>query len=85
MAPDLLDQAVDRAGVVVRLLGLLAFGFGVFSAAWPGRSMALYQRIMAWCNWDVRPIAERREILTTRVLGAVTAACGLAALALAPR
>ena len=52
-------------------LGISLLLFGLFSAACPGRSIALYQALMAWFNWRVSPIDERRELATTRVLGAL--------------
>ena len=49
--------------------------FGAWSAASPGRSMALYQAIMRAFNWRVEPIDRRRELLTTRWLGLVMVSC----------
>ena len=37
-----------RVGVALVASGTLAFG--AWSAAWPARSIRLYQRIMAWCH-----------------------------------
>ncbi len=69
-----------RIGVALVAAGTLAFG--AWSAAWPARSIRLYQRIMAWCNWRVHPIDERRELTTTRALGLLITVCSLAALRL---
>ena len=55
----------------LRVLASATLGFGVFSALDPRRSIALYQWIMARCNWRVSPIDESRELRTTRALGAL--------------
>ena len=65
-----------------KALGLVAIGFGVFSALAPQRSIALYQWIMARFNWRVAPIDERREIRTTRILGVLLVMLGGVILAL---
>jgi len=54
-------------GMTLGEVGILLFG--LFSAVWPRRSIALYQWIMERFNWRVSPIDERREVRTTRVLG----------------
>jgi len=54
--------------------------FGVFSAVWPRRSIALYQWIMERFNWRVSPIDEFREVRTTRVLGILLVLLSLVAL-----
>ncbi len=59
-------------------LGISFLLFGFFSAACPGRSIALYQALMARCNWRVSPIDERRELATTRVLGVLLVVLSLA-------
>ncbi|MBI4342654.1 MAG: hypothetical protein HY599_04750 [Candidatus Omnitrophica bacterium] len=46
-----------------------AMVLGSLSAAAPARSIALYQRIMTWCNWRVEPIDPAHELRTTRLLG----------------
>ena len=51
--------------------------FGAWSAASPGRSIALYQAIMRAFNWRVEPIDRPREIATTRWLGVALACCSL--------
>ena len=58
--------------IVVSLKGIAAVTllFGVWSAAKPGESIALYQAIMRLFNWRVEPIDRPRELLTTRWLGA---------------
>ena len=43
--------------------------FGIFTALWPRRSIALYEWLMAQINWQVSPIDEPREVRTTRILG----------------
>lgn len=55
-------------------LGVAVLIFGVFSAAAPARSIALYAWIMARCNWRVSPIDAPRELRTTRWLGILLAA-----------
>ncbi len=66
---DTLETLANIGWGFLPLLALGVFGFGVFSAAMPERSIALYQRLMARFNWRVSPIDERRELRTTRVLG----------------
>ena len=61
-----------------KILGVVAFGFGLFSALSPKRSIALYQWIMARFNWRVTPIDAPRELLTTRCLGVLLVILGLA-------
>ncbi len=51
------------------LIACAALLLGVLSAAAPARSIALYERIMEWFNWRVRPIDEARELRNTRALG----------------
>ncbi|MBI3326816.1 MAG: hypothetical protein HYZ81_08955 [Nitrospinae bacterium] len=65
--------------LIVGLKGLAAVTclFGTWSAMRPGQSIALYQAIMRLCNWRVEPIDRRRELLTTRWLGAALACCSL--------
>ncbi len=60
MSPKFVFLAVSVAG----------FGLGVLSAFWPGRSIGLYQWIMARFNWKVEPIDLSREVRNTRILGA---------------
>ena len=64
---------------VVGLKGFAAVTllFGVWSAARPERSIALYQAIMRACNWRVEPIDRPRELLTTRWLGVGLACCSV--------
>ena len=64
----------------IRLLGVVTLFFGLFSAIAPTRSIALYQWLMARCNWRVSPIDERRELWTTVVLGLLLVLLSLAAL-----
>ncbi len=45
--------------------------FGIFSACWPGRSILLYEGLMARLNWQVEPIDEAREVRNTRLLATV--------------
>jgi len=59
--------------------------FGIWSAATPARSMALYQAIMRRCNWRVEPIDAARELRTTRLLGVGIALLSAAACVLAAR
>ncbi len=59
--------------------------FGAFSACAPQRSLALYQWIMARCNWRVVPIDEPREVGTTRLLGLLLVGLSVAALWLLAR
>ena len=51
------------------VVGSAGLAFGLFSAFWPIRSIAFYERLMARLNWQVRPIDEAREIRNTRMLG----------------
>ena len=51
------------------LIGGAGFLFGIFTAFWPKRSIALYERLMAQINWRVEPIDKAREVRTTRLLG----------------
>lgn len=51
------------------LVGGVNFLFGVFTAVWPRRSIALYEWLMAQINWRVSPMNEAREVGTTRILG----------------
>lgn len=51
------------------LIGSVGIFFGIFTAFWPARSIALYQWIMAQINWRVEPIDKGREVRTTRLLG----------------
>ena len=60
-----------------KILGVVAMGFGSFSALKPQRSIALYQWIMERLNWRVTPIDAPRELRTTRLLGVLLAALGL--------
>lgn len=60
-----------------KILGVVALGFGLFSALSPKRSIALYQWIMERFNWRVTPIDEPRELLTTQLLGVLLAVLGL--------
>ena len=55
-----------RALVVV---AAAAMGLGALSAAAPARSIAVYQRVMAWFNWRVEPVDLAHELRTTRWLG----------------
>ncbi len=64
-----LDVVLRWGRGVMLLIGALAAGMGVISACAPQRSIALYQRIMAWLNWRVHPIDEARELRNTRRLG----------------
>ena len=66
---DTLETLANVGWAFLPLLALGIFGFGAFSAAAPQRSIAFYQRLMAWLNWRVSPIDEPRELRTTRVLG----------------
>ena len=70
------------AVIGLRLVAVATFVFGAWSAAKPGRSIALYQAIMRFFNWRVEPIDRPRELLTTRWLGVVLAGCGVASLVL---
>ena len=53
------------------LIGCATLLLGALSAWAPKRSIALYQWIMARCNWRVSPIDEVHEVRTTRLLGAL--------------
>ena len=66
------------------LVGGVNFLFGIFTAAWPRRSIVLYEWLMARINWRVSPIDEPREIRTTRILGILLILLSLALLS-APR
>lgn len=59
-------------------VGCLGMALGILSAAWPGRSIGLYQWIMERFNWKVTPIDLPREIRNTRLLGVILAALSLA-------
>jgi len=61
----------------IRLAAAGALAVGALSAAAPRRSIALYQWIMAQCNWRVSPIDERRELITTRLPGILLVALSL--------
>ena len=80
MLPAHLESAVARLLYTVKLVAVATLLFGVFSAAAPRRSIALYQWIMAQVNWRVSPIDERREVGNTRLLGVLLAGFSLAAL-----
>jgi hypothetical protein len=56
--------------------------FGLWSAARPERSIALYQAIMRAFNWRVEPIDRPREVRTTRWLGLALAGLSLLSLLL---
>lgn len=71
---------VLRTGLPVVAVGTL--GFGLYSAVVPRASIALYQALMAWCNWRVTPIDARRELRTTRALGLALSALSVCTLAL---
>ena len=53
----------------IAFLGGTALLFGAFSALWPGRSISVYEWLMAQINWRVGPIDEAREVRNTRFLG----------------
>lgn len=69
--------------VIFLALGVLGFGLGVFSTAWPERSMGLYQWIMERYNWKVAPIDLPREVRNTRILGFVLTVLSLAVFVIA--
>jgi hypothetical protein len=54
--------------------------FGIFTALWPRRSIALYEWLMARINWRVSPIDEAREVRTTQLLGILLIILSLALL-----
>jgi hypothetical protein len=58
-------------------IGYLGLALGIFSAAWPKRSIGLYQGIMERFNWKVTPIDEPREVRNTRTLGGILVALSL--------
>ena len=66
----------------LRALAMITLLFGVWTAAKPGQSIALYQAIMRVFNWRVEPIDQGRELVTTRWLGLALAGCSLLSLAL---
>ena len=66
---DMLEALANWGWTVLPLVAAGTLLFGAFSAAAPQRSIALYQRLMAWFNWRVSPIDEPGELRTTRVLG----------------
>ena len=76
MPADLFIRLGLRALAVIMLL------FGIWTAATPGQSIALYQAIMRVFNWRVEPIDKARELVTTRWLGLALAGCSLLTLAL---
>ena len=61
----------------------LGLALGLLSAAWPKRSIGLYQWIMERFNWRVAPIDELSEVRNTRALGVILAALSLAVFFLA--
>lgn len=61
--------------VCVSFFGLI---FGLWSAFDPGKSIGLYQQIMAFFNWRVEPLNLKRELITTRILGVTMALLSLA-------
>lgn len=63
------------------LIGAADLLFGIFTALWPDRSIALYQRLMARFNWRVSPINEKHELRTTRILGILLVTLSLVLLA----
>ena len=63
------------------LIGGAGFLFGIFTAFWPKRSIALYEWLMAQINWRVEPIDEPREVRTTCLLGILLILLSLALLA----
>ena len=65
------------------VIGCLSFSLGILSAAWPERSMGLYQWIMERYNWKVVPIDLPREVRNTRILGLVLVALSLATFVIA--
>ena len=73
-SPEALLQWMGRG---FALLAALTFLFGLFSTLRPQRSIALYQWIMARCNWRVTPIDVRRELRTTSLLGLCLVVLGL--------
>ncbi len=56
----------------------LGLALGLLSAAWPKRSIGLYQWIMERFNWRVTPIDELLEVRNTRALGVVLVAISFA-------
>jgi len=83
MSEERLVALVPGCWWAVKLTMAAALLFGAFSAAAPRRSIALYQRLMAWFNWRVSPIDERRELRTTVGLGVLIAVLSLIGLWLA--
>jgi len=69
--------------IVFLVLSVFSFGLGMLSAAWPERSIGLYQWIMERYNWKVVPIDGPREVRNTRILGLVLVALSLATLVVA--
>jgi len=61
-------------------ISCLGLALGILSAAWPKRSIGLYQWIMERFNWKVVPIDELREVRNTRLLGVVLTALSLTVL-----
>lgn len=66
---DAVETLATWGWAALPLVAVVTLLFGGFSTAAPRRSIALYQRLMAWFNWRVSPIDEPRELRTTRVLG----------------
>ena len=78
---DVSLESLARWGALgIAAAGWVALLVGIFSAASPARSIALYEWIMERFNWRVRPIDERRELRTTRVFGLLLTVLSLAAL-----
>lgn len=71
------ERVIEWCLIGLKGIAAVTLLFGAWSAASPGRSIALYQAIMRAFNWRVEPIDRRRELLTTRWLGLVMASCSL--------
>ena len=66
----LLEKVSVWMPATLKTLAVATLIFGAWSLIWPAASIALYQAIMRFFNWKVEPIDRRRELLTTRLLGA---------------
>ena len=65
-----LEQIGASVAPSLKVLAAATLAFGAWSLVQPGASVALYQAIMRFFNWRVEPIDWKRELLTTRLLGA---------------
>ena len=82
VSKHLLESVIGWIVVSLRGIAAVTLLFGVWSAAKPAQSIAMYQAIMRCFNWRVEPIDRPRELLTTRWLGATLAACSVVTLVL---